>query len=280
MNPTRRRLCLAAALTLLGLGPAHPADATLRLGVMPVYNARALMQAYEPLRAYLARLSGRPVRIETAPDFAQYLRRILAGEYDLCVAAAHLARIAQLDAGLIPLLQFEPDHDTLLITRSDRPLQSLAELRGGEVAVIDRLAITVMGALHHIERQGLRPDVDFRVTEHRNHASVVHALVSGASRLGVTTSHGLRQMPADLGGRVSVHRNIADIPAFVVLAGATLPADLLARLRGGALELARSPEGRAFFANTGYTGLHPADEAAMRRADPFLKDTRRLVLNP
>jgi phosphonate transport system substrate-binding protein len=280
MNAMRRRLCLAAGLALLGVRPGRAADAPLRLGVMPVYNARALMQSYDPLRAYLARLAGRPVRIETAPDFAQYLRRILAGEYELCVAAAHLARIAQLDAGLRPLAQFEPDHDTLLIVRADRPLKSFAELAGGEVAVIDRLAITVMGALHHLEKQGLRPDRDFRVTEHRNHASVAHALISGNSRLGVTTSHGLRQLPPDLGNRVAVHGDVVDIPAFVVLAGPGLPAGLLPRLRGGLLDLPNSAEGRAFLANTGYSGLHPADEAAMRRADPFLKETRRLLAGP
>jgi len=273
----RRRFCLAGALALASTGRTWAAGPTLRLGLMPVYSIRALATRYEPVRAYLADLLGQPIRIETAPDFVRYLRGILAGQFDVAVAAAHFARIAQLDAGWTPIVQFEPDHDTLLISRAGEAPKRAADLAGQEVAVIDRMAITVMGALHYLERQGLRTDVDYRVVEHRTHASVVHSLLSGGSAMAVTTTHGLHQLPPEQRARIEVWRSVSDIPAFVAMAAPTLPAAKLERLRTGLLRFPREPAGLDFMARNSYTGLHPADEAAMRRADPFLKETRRMI---
>jgi len=277
VDTTRRKLCLAAGLLLAGVRPAAAEARTLRLGLMPVYGMRALMSRYEPMRAYLARLLNQQVRVETAPDFKLYLGQILAGEFDIAVVAAHFARIAQLDAGWTPIAQFEPDHDTLLITLADRVPKQVAELKGQEVAVIDRLAITVMGALHYLERQGLRTDSDYKVVEYRTHASVVHSLLSGASAMAVTTTHGLHQIPADQRTRIAIYRNVTDIPAFVVIAAPSLSKPVRERLRAGMLAFAREMEGLEFLGQNSYTGLHVADEAAMRRADPYLRETRRMI---
>lgn len=273
----RRRFCLAGALALAGVGSAGAAGRTLRLGLMPVYSIRALAMRYEPMRAYLADLLEQPVRIESAPDFVRYFKGILAGGFDIAVAAAHFARIAQLDAGWRPVVQFEPDTDTLLITRKGDGPARIAELAGKDVAVIDRLAITVMGALHYLESQGLRTDVDYRVVEHRTHASVVRSLLSGGCAMAVTASHGLHQLAPDQRAGIEVWRHVSDIPAFFVMAAPTLPAAQLERLRAGLLRFPREAAGLDFMARNSYTGLHPADEAAMRRADPFLKETRRMI---
>lgn len=278
MDALRRRLCLGAALALAGARPAFAAEAgPVRLGLMPVYGIRALVSRYEPLRGHLSHVLGQPARIETSPDFARYLRDILDGRFDIAVAAAHFARIAQLDAGWTPLVQFEPDNDTLLITRAGEAPKRLADLAGGEVAVIDRLAITVMGALHHLEQNGLRADQDYTVVEYRTHASVVHALLSGASAMAVTTSHGLRQLPPEQKARIAVYRSVFDIPAFVVIAAPTFPPARLEKLRAGMLAFTSEDDGRDFMAQNGYTGMRRADEAAMKRADRYLKETRRML---
>jgi phosphonate transport system substrate-binding protein len=278
MDTHRRRLCAATLLALTGLGQARGAeDRTLRLGLMPVYGTRTMMSRYEPLRAYITRLLGVQTRIETAPDFQRYLRGLLAGDFEIAVAAAHFARIAQLDAGWIPLAQFSPDHDTLLITRAGEAPKRIKDIAGREVAVIDRLAITVMGALGYLERQGIKADRDYRVVEYRNHASVVHSLLAGASVMAVTTTHGLHQIPADLRARIMVYRSVSDIPAFVIIAAPRLSKSQIGTLRAGLLALPGETEGIDFMGQNTYTGLHPANEAAMRRADPFLKETRRMM---
>jgi phosphonate transport system substrate-binding protein len=280
MDRGRRRFCLAAALALAlaGLGRGQAAEAkTLRLGLMPVYGIRSLMSRYEPMRSYLSRLLGQAVRVETAPDFRRYLASILAGEFDIAVAGAHFARIAQKDKGWIPLAQFEPDNDTLLIVRAGEKPSRPADLVGKEVAVIDRLAITVMGAVTWLDKQGLKADQDYRLVEYHNHASVVHSLLSGASAMAVTTSHGFNQIPADQRARVEVYQSLFDLPAFVIMAAPGTPKAVADTLRRALLAFPSELEGLDFMGQNSYTGLRAADAVAMRRADPYLKETRRML---
>lgn len=279
MDGQRRRLILAGLLALAGgVRPAVAIDPVpLRLGIMPIYGIRSLVRRYEPMRSYIARRLSQPVRVETAADFRKYLASMLAGEFDIAVAAAHFARIAQLDAGWLPLIQFTPGHDATLVAPAGPRAPYLASLVGRELAVIDRLAITVMGALAYLDRQGLQAGRDFRVVEHRNHASVVHALLSGSCAMAVTTSQGLHQIPGDQRERLAVVHTLPEIPAFVVLAAPTLGQATTARLRTAMSDFAGTAEGLEFLAQSSYTGTRVADDRAMRQADPYLSATRRMM---
>lgn len=283
-----RALALLACLALLALA-GWPARAespkpgreapTLVIGVLPIHSTRVLVQRYEPLRAYLAAHLKQDVVIESAPDFARFHARTLRGDFDLTITPAHFARLAQLDAGFQPLVQFAPDHDSQLVYNADHPWTRTSQLKGKSLAVIDRLAITVMAALHDLSKQGLEPGVDFQVVEHRTHASVAHALVSGLSMAAVTTSQGMMQIPEDLRGKLVVYRHIADIPAFVFLAKPGTGQARAGQLKHLLLAFPNEMEGIDFMGRSGYTGLVPVSEATMKRVDPYLKQTR-LALKP
>ncbi len=249
------------------------------LGVLPIHSSRVLVERYEPMRAYLEKNLQQPVRIESAPDFARFQARTLRGDFDLTITGAHFARIAQKDLAFQPLVQFMPDHDSLLIYSTDHPLGSPKDIKGKQLAVIDRLAITVMAAIQFLDDQGLESDKDYRVVEHRTHASVAHSLVSGLSAAAVTTSQGLLQIPDDLRQKLVVMKHIADIPAFVFLAKPDLPRAQAEKLRAMLLEFPKEAEGIDFLGHTGYSTIRAAGESSMKRADPYLKETRK-VLKP
>jgi phosphonate transport system substrate-binding protein len=220
------------------------------------------------------------VRIESAPDFARFHARTLRGDFDLTITAAHFARIAQKDLGFLPLAQFQPDHDSLLIHSLDRPLSGAGDLKGKQLAVIDRLAITVMATIHYLEEQGLESERDYKVAEHRSHASAAHALASGMSAAAVTTSQGLLQIPEDIRRKLVVHKHIADIPAFLFIVKPDLPRSQAERIRALLLEFPRAAEGIDFLGQTGYTTLRPASETIMKRADAYLGETRKVLGTP
>jgi phosphonate transport system substrate-binding protein len=247
------------------------------VGVLPIHSTRVLVERYEPLRAYLERALQQPVRIESAPDFARFHARTLRGDYDLAITAAHFARLAQKDLGFQPLAQFQPDHDALLVFHADHPLHALRDLKGRQLAVIDRLAITVMATLNYLDEQGLDSDRDYKVSEHRTHASVAQSLISGVSAAAVTTSQGMLQMPEDMRRKLVVHKHIADIPAFVFLVKADLPRSQADRIRTLLLEFPREAEGINFLGHTGYTAIRPATEAVMKRGDAYLRETRKAL---
>jgi phosphonate transport system substrate-binding protein len=253
------------------------AAAPFILGVVPVHSARVLAERYEPLRSYLEKALKRPVRIESAADFHRFQERTLQGDFDLSVTPAHFARMAQKQAGLQPLAQFTPDHDALLIYAADHPLRSFNDLKGKQLAVIDRLAITVMAAVAFLDTQGLEADRDYQVVEHRTHASAAYSLISGLAAVAVSTSQGLLQIPDDLRRKLVVQKHIADIPAFVLIARAGMDKAQAERLKALLLAFPNEAEGIDFLGHTGYTALIPASEAVMKRADVYLKETRKVL---
>jgi phosphonate transport system substrate-binding protein len=263
---------------LAGLLPfSAQATPAFTLGVLPVHSARILAERYEPLRAYLEDHLKQSVRIESAADFARFQARTLRGDYDLTITAAHFARLAQKDAGFQPLVQFTPDHDALLIYSSEHPLAGVGDLRGKQLAVIDRLAITVMAALSYLEEHGLEADRDYRIAEHRTHASAAYSLISGLSAAAVTTSQGLLQIPEDLRRKLVVQQHIADIPAFVFLARPDASSARVERLKKLLLAFPAEAEGIDFLGQTGYTEIVEANEARMKRVDGYLKLTRKAL---
>ncbi len=272
-----RRQALAALAGLFLIPGAAQARRPLRLGVLPIHSTRVLVQRYEPLRLYLERILKQRVQVETAPNFMEFHKRTLAQAFDLVVTPAHMGRIAELRAGWRPLVQLQPDHDSMIVTTASHPIASVLELRGETLAVIDRLAMTASAAIEHIRAAGLKPDRDFQVTEYRTHASVIHALLSGRARAAVSTSQGMHQIPDDLRSQVTVFRHITDIPAFVIMVRDRVGGVDVPRLTQALLDFPHQSEGIDLFGRIGYTHLHRADAAAMARADPFTGDLLQLL---
>lgn len=267
---------LLLAFCLLFTGGAEAAPDFI-LGIIPVHSARVLAERYEPLRGYLEQALKQPVRIESAPDFRRFHERTLHGDFDLTISPAHFARIAQKDAGLLPLAQFSPDHDALLIFSSERPLAGIRDLKGKKLAVIDRLAITVTATMQYLETQGLRAEQDYQVVEHRTHAGTAYALISGLAAAAVTTSQGLLQMPDELRRKMVVQKHIADIPAFFLVARAGTEKSRMTVLKNALLAFPGEAEGIDFLGRTGYNNIIPVSEAALKRADIYLQETRRAL---
>lgn len=274
MPDSLRRALLPALLAWL-VWPAAWAAEPLVLGVLPVHPTRVLVTRYEPLRAFLQQRLGRPARVESAADFRQFHQRTLKGDFDLAITPAHFARLAQSDAGFHPLARMLPDHDALIVTRRDSSEGSAPVPRGGRLAVIDPLAITVMAALRHLESQGLKAGVDFQAVTHRTHASAIHALLAGQVAAAVTTSQGLAQIPADLRARLRVDGPAMHVPAFVFVARPSTSARDLALYQRLLLDFPATLEGMDFLGQTGYDGIRAASDAQLARTDPYLDQTRR-----
>ncbi len=185
--------------------------ASFVIGLAPIHSMRILAQRYEPLRAYLEAQLGRPVFVESAPDFAEFQARTLRGEFDLTLSPAHFARLAQKDKGFQPIVQFLPDHDAMLVYSVDRPLSSVGLLKNQPLAVIDRLTIGTMAALNYLEEHGLEAGRDYRVVEFHTHAGLGQSLANGTALAGVTTTPGLKQMPEAVRDKLRVFARIADI---------------------------------------------------------------------
>lgn len=254
-------------LSLILHAPAHAAGKELVVGVQPYQPTRALVVYHEKLAAYLRSTLKRPVRIVTARDERAFGRRMLAGDYELAIAPAHLARLAQLDRGWHPLARYVPDSSVLLLARKDDADFTVASLQGKVLAAHDRLRLVSLITEHWLAGQQLQAERDYRLLETASPASTVHALVSGQADLAAVSLASMAQVHRSDVEQVRVVHEITPLPLLFFVARADMKPDMRAQLQRALLAYQTPQGGRTVAA--GKQDLVPMDA--------YLEQTRQLL---
>lgn len=273
----RRSFCTALLSGLATAGTAlAQSDAPLEIGVLPNISARVLLAQYQPMRDYLARVLKRPVQVSTAPNWVAFHQRTLALEYDLAITAANLARVAQLDGGLRPLLSYMPKIKGMLIHARARPIASVTALRGQTLALSNPKSLVTLRGMQWLAEQGLQRDRDFKTTGTPTDDSVGNVVVRGDAIAAMLSGGEYRAIPDAIRAQVDILVTFAEVSSFVVVASPKLASAELGILREQLLAFSGgSDEGKAFFASTGFTGIREVEPGLMESLDPYVDSTRR-----
>lgn len=260
---------VACVLALLPLRLAAQ-EAPLVVGILPTLSPRVLIGNYQPFRIYLERTLKRPVEMVTATDFTAFHKSTMAGEYDLVITAAHLARLAQIEGRYTPLATYQLANRAMLMTSQSAPLKSTKDLSGATVATLDRSALIVSQTLIWLQDQELQLDKDYKLLVTSSHNSAAYSVLSGESVLAIVSPAGLKQMPADIQGGLQVFATLPPVPALMWLASPRM-ASAVPRFKS--VLLAFSPtltEGKLFFDKTGYINMRGITPEEMESLDPYI----------
>lgn len=277
----RRLLCLA---TLAGMSAPRALLAqrvpALEIGVLPNISARALLGQYQPLRDFFDRVQ-QPVQISTAPNWSSFHERTLALEYDLVVTGAHLARLAQLERGLVPLLSYSPNIRALIGVAKARPMKDIMDLRGQVLVLSNPQSLVSMRGLQWLADKGLQRDRDFRTINVPTDDSAGSLVVRGDAVAALLSGGEFRATPDAVKPQFEIMLTLAEVPSFVVLASPRLSAPVQQALKNQLLAFANgSAEGKAFFGNTGFSGIGEIPPGLMASIDPYVELTRKALTVP
>lgn len=277
----RRLLCLGA---LAGMSAPRAllaqTTAALEIGVLPNISARALLAQYQPLRDFFSQAQ-QTVQISTAPNWSTFHERTLALDYDLVVTAAHLARLAQLERGLVPLLSYSPNIRVLLGVAKSRPMKDIKELRGQVLVLSNPQSLVTMRGLQWLAEQGLQQGRDFRTINVPTDDSVGSVVVRGDAAAALLSSGEFRAVPDAVKLQFEIMATIAEVPSFVVMASPRLPTPVQQALKSQLLAFANnSAQGKTFFSNTGFTGIGEVQPGVMASMDAYVEVTRKALAAP
>jgi phosphonate transport system substrate-binding protein len=266
-------------LALLALGMAVPSRVRaqgrpLQVGVVPNVNARLILTNYQPFRDQLQRALNRPVEIATAMDFRSFFDRMIAGEYDLSVSPANLARVAELDHGLAPFAIYEPGIPGCLVMWKDRPVRDVAELRGKTLALSNPQSLVALRGFAWLEARGLVRERDYRMVHARNDESLAQVLSTGEAPLAMMSRGELNAVHADLRGMLAELTEFTRVPGFVLLAARALAGVEGKALRDAVLGLAQSEDGREFMRRAGVQAVRTLASSEMTALDDTVAATR------
>ncbi|MEK6664370.1 MAG: phosphate/phosphite/phosphonate ABC transporter substrate-binding protein [Pseudomonadota bacterium] len=276
----RLNIFSAALALLLGwTGPVIAADTPsgVEVGVFPYLSTRALLDVYEPVRVYLQAELNRPTNLFTATSFKAYADRTQAGEYDVVLTPPHLARLAQREAGYIPLTMYTRELRGVVVVAKASPIQTLQDLKGKRVATPNKIALVSIVGSQLLRDNGLVNDANISIHDVGSHSNAVLAVQRNEAEAAITENAALQQMPDALRNSVRLIAQTQRLPHVMFLAHPRLGQAGVARVRELLLQFANTTEGRAFLKSNGFEGMRPVDEADMKSIDPLIKELKRIL---
>ena len=271
------KLRLVILIVLLLPGWALAETKPLRIGLLPTLSPRVLLNNYAPLRQYLEEQLQQPVQMWTATDFRAFHEQTMAGEYDFVVTAAHFARLAQREAGWLPLATYKTANRAILIMSDKHPISSVEEMRGKVITSIDPLALVVTQSVQWLAEKGLRQGRDYRFADAPSFNTAAYAVQQQEAILAIISPSAYKQLPEPLKGEMHVFQTLPEVPALIWMAppkGRVEPA----RLKSALLNFTPdTPQGRQFFEATGYAGMRAVSGEQMQSLDGFADRVKKLL---
>ncbi len=271
-----KTLCIILVLTVATIAQAGEGK-PLRIGVLPINTTRNMVKLYEPVREYLEESLHQPVVVVTAADFKTFQADAEAGDFDLIVTAAHLGRLAELDAHFVPLVRYKALHQSLLITSKAHPLHALKEIKGNVVAGIDPLTMAMSDAMSWLREQGLQAGRDYTLLITPTPVSAAYAVRNQQAILAIGSIQGMKQMPEELHNELQVYHELVKMPSLMWMAHPRLK-DRAEEIRRVLLNFTPdSAEGAQFYEATGYQGMREISKEEERLVDGVANEARRLL---
>jgi phosphonate transport system substrate-binding protein len=245
---------------------AHPSGKTLRLGIAPFYSAPALLRTHRPLRDYLSRVLEMDIVVYSARNHEHFLGSALGVGYDIVVSPVHfLPMLAR--AGFIPLVRYRNPFELLLVVLKDSGIEGLADLRGRRIGLPDRLSLYHILGMQWLNTLDLYPGTDYTLNESPSHMALLLSVHAGQIDVAVTGRSPMLLLDASVRDRLkALDAGYPVFPSLVTLAHGELGGAEVARIRAALEAFPDSPEGRRFFAGSGYGGYVPATMDDVRQA--------------
>lgn len=129
-------LCVAAWGMALPLScPAHETSETIRFAVFPYKSPKSVIEVFGPLAARIEKRLGKKVLLVSARDSEAFLKKSLAGEYDLALTPPTVYH-KMLPAGYTVVAKGAPSFRGGVIVRQDSEITTIEQCKGNKIAAI------------------------------------------------------------------------------------------------------------------------------------------------
>ena len=243
-------------------------NAPLRFGVFPRWNAQIMVADFTPLAQALGTALDRKVQIETDKDFASFMRRVYAREFDLIHVNQLQYLQAHAQAGYQVIAKLCETADctirAVIVTRTESAMHSVADLRGKTVAFGGRDAMVSHILARELLRQHGLPTTDYRAVFAKNPPNALFTVYNGAADAAGVGSPVFER--PEIKRRVDVKKlhilvESDPIPPLPIAVRGDLDSALVKRLRAAVLDLNQGAAGAALLARIGATHFAASEHA-------------------
>jgi phosphonate transport system substrate-binding protein len=190
----RNRIALFAAICVLAAPLLRSADEAITIGLVPDGLSA---EERAPLRDYLTKAMGRPVKLVAPDRYAETASHLEDGSYDFACLGALMYVRSHAKQGVVPLVQRTSDlqFHSVFITGTASGINSLKDLKGKRFAFGD--VSSASGHLipyRELREAGINPDTDLKTQFSGAHTVTAAMVESGAVDAGALDESVLSSM--------------------------------------------------------------------------------------
>lgn len=222
-------IAIALGIGIVTSSQAIGDEMPIRIGMIPDAGATQVsVEQKAPLRAYLEKAIGRPVKLIIPTNYNATVEGLGNGSLDIAYLGGLTFVKAHERYGAIPLVQREADRKfhALFITQASSPIKDLKDLKGKSFAFgdINSTSGHLMPYLA-MQKAGIDADKDIKFRYTGSHAATVKAVESGAVDAGACDETVYKEMTQDgkaVAGKLRVLYTTAPFVDYVWAARAGL----------------------------------------------------------
>lgn len=251
----------------------------LRMALIPYLSPNVLVPLFQPLARHFEKDMGRPVELFSAPTIRSHVERILKPDFDIIFSAPHMGRLAQLDAGYVPIGSFERPLKGVITVRKDGPIQKIQQLKGRTIAINDRLVLNSILTLQELAARGIKLS-DLKLVSAASQNSAILSVIAGNVDAAIIVNFALGQVSKDQLQQVRVLFQTDDVPLMpgtLILVHPQMSKETQSRLTASLLRFAQTDGGKQFLLASSYSNVVPVNQAQLKNLDIYIPELRRLL---
>lgn len=194
------------------------------------------------------------------------------------VAAPHLARLGQLDAGYHLLAHYEQPIQAWVVVAADSGLRDTRQLAGKRVAIPDRLAIMSSLGVAMLAKSGLQLDRDYQMYEAKSHNNAAFSVLNRQADAAVIGSIPFQQLTKEVQDQLRVIEQSRPIPSQYFAASSRLSSRERQRILRALLRFAGTAGGKHFLARYGMLDIVVAKSDELKEMDVHAKQVRQWLM--
>ncbi len=232
----------------------------LTFGILPFLSNEQLVIQFSPLAEYLTKKLKVPVRIETAPDFAEFVKRTQQGSYyDILFTAPHFYPRAHDKANYQLIASVDsPGMWAVIVAPVKSRIYSVHDLKGKRLATAHPAALSTLLVKKHLRNAGIDPLHDLTLVSTPSHDA---SLLS--SYHGVTDASSLMQPPYTAASeqvrkKMRIIARTESSPHIPISVNPRLSQVCSAEISDLLLNMSATKEGRKTLSNNRFSGFRKA----------------------
>lgn len=245
-----------------GQSPALPATQdTLVFGFLPILSTERLVKRFSPLVDYLSRQTQLDIRMETAPDFAEFIQRTQhARRYDILFTAPHFFYLAEHRRGYRALVRVERSGmRAVVVAPVNSTIHSLRDLRGHSMATTGPLALSTLLVRDLLVRAGLDPDRDLRLVPTPSHIAALLSSHQGNTQASAVMRPVFRRVRPQIKDSMRVIASSRPVPHIPLGVAPWVDDATAGRLREVLVAMRSDPAGRSVLEHLDWPGFVQTD---------------------